>query len=446
MEFVASIDIDKLLNLGELEKIEFKSSFNDEAVESIVAFANTNGGVVLLGFNNDGKCVGIDLGNKTLEDIAEKIKNTTDPRPQISILPMQYHHKSVVLITVEPVILNPINFRGRYFRRVGKTNQRMSNDEIIHRLSLSNDFSWDSYIESTSSLSDLNTNQINTFVDMVRNTGRHPVPKNVSDLDFLRKINLIIDDNPTRASLLLFSNNPEKYFGSAYLKLGRFRSPTLIVDDREIHGTLLQQLDDTMGWFRERLQTEFVITGKPQRDVIWEYPLNAIREAVVNLLCHRDYKGLAHSQIRLYDDRLEFWNDGGLPIGLSTEMLFVAHNSIPRNKIIAQAFFYAGLIEKWGSGTNRITEELIHQNHPLPQFTSDNGKFRLYFYRAILPEVEKYVIKKYSEVLNVPIDNIDRESQFLKIGGGDRLMEKLAVQLQVQFSFIKVSDIYKFPS
>ncbi|MBA3236846.1 MAG: hypothetical protein H0T62_00660 [Parachlamydiaceae bacterium] len=90
----------------------------------------------------------------------------------------------------------------------------------------------------------------------------------------MRKIDLIQDKVPTKAALLLFGKNPEHFFSSAFLKLGRFRSPTHIVDDRETHGSLIDQLDGAMGWFRERLSTEFAFIGKPQRDVYLEYPLN----------------------------------------------------------------------------------------------------------------------------------------------------------------------------
>jgi len=85
--------------------------------------------------------------------------------------------------------------------------------------------------------------------------------------EFLQKIDLIQNTTPTRAALLLFGKKTENYFPSAFLKLGRFRSPTHIVDDREAHGSLIDQLDGAMAWFRERLSTEFAFTGKPQRDV-----------------------------------------------------------------------------------------------------------------------------------------------------------------------------------
>lgn len=140
------------------------------------------------------------------------------------------------------------------------------------------------------------------------------------------------------------------------------------------------------------METEFVISGKPDRDVIWEYPLEAIREAVMNLLCHRDYSGLAHSQIRLYDDHLEFWNSGGLPSSLTPDLLLLEHDSIPRNRKIAEAFFYAGYIERWGSGTTRMASELKAAHMPPPKFISDPGKFRLTFYKA--PFAENYLKSK----------------------------------------------------
>ncbi len=136
-----------------------------------------------------------------------------------------------------------------------------------------------------------------------------------------------------------------------------------------------------MTWIRERLSTEFEFTGKSQRDVHWEYPLNAIREAVINVLCHRDYTSAAHSQIRRYDDRLDIWNPGSLPPPLTPEMLFGEHDSIPRNRKIAEAFFYMGLIERWGSGTTRMATELEKEGFPKPKFESASGRFQVTFFK-----------------------------------------------------------------
>ena len=87
----------------------------------------------------------------------------------------------------------------------------------------------------------------------------------------------------------------------------------MIVDDREVNGSLFDQVDGAMGYFREHLQTRFEFHSMPARDVIWEYPLDALREAVLNSACHRDYASPSQTQIRWYDDHLLLMNPGGIP-------------------------------------------------------------------------------------------------------------------------------------
>lgn len=367
---------------GESETLEFKASFNDEAIECIGALANAHGGVVLIGVTDLGNISGIPTGKKTLEDIANKIQESTDPRLQPSLKTLHYDQKIIIVIQVTAATGAPVSVRGRYFKRVGKTNQRMSHEEIMQKFMASASKSWDMAIEPESSLKDLDLKKVSHYIELVQRVGRLPVPANTTNLDFLYKLELIKEnDVPTRAAILLFGCKPDHYFGSAFLKVGRFKTPTMILDDREFHDTLIEQLDGVIGWFRERLETKFVISGKPQRDVIWEFPLDAIREAVTNTIIHRDYTSLAHSQIRLYNDHLEIWNSGGLLQDLTTEVLLKKHKSILRNRKIAEAFFYAGLIEQWGSGTIRIAEELRLSGMLPPKFEIDAYNFRIGFYK-----------------------------------------------------------------
>lgn len=386
---ITTQNLTDLIAHNESETIEFKESFGDEAIETIGAFSNARGGHLLIGVRNSGQIAGLQIGKKTLEDIANRIQEATDPRLQPSLSIIKHEGKNVVVIHVLPTTGMPISIKGRYFRRVGRTNQRMSHEEIMQRLISRSGLSWDAYIEDNTTLSDLSEDLIEQFILSVRETGRLSLPEKAKSEDVLRKVELIQDSKPTRAALLLFGKNPNSFFSAAFLKLGRFRSPTHIVDDREIYGTLNQQLEGAMSWFRERLETEFIISGNPAREVRWEYPLKAIREAAINLLCHRDYSSAAHSQIRLYDDRLEFWNAGGLPPALTPEALFHDHDSIPRNRKIAMAFYYSGLIEKWGSGTLRMVEELESARLPTPKFITDSSRFRLVFYKQFNEEILK---------------------------------------------------------
>jgi len=291
---------------------------------------------------------------------------------------VEHNGKMIVIIKVQSAAAGPVSVRGRFFRRVGRTNQRMSHEEIVQRLLNASGLSWDASVEPQATWEDLDKGRIRDYVGVIRQTGRRPIPARASERELLQKLDLLANGKPTRAAVLLFGKTPTRFYPSAFLKLGRFRSPTLIVDDREVSGTLLNQVEETMAWLRERLQTRFEVTGRPQREVIWEYPLEAVREAVINAVCHRDYLSTAHTQVRLYDDRLEIWNPGGLPASLTPADLLRDHDSVPRNPKIATAFFFAGLVEQWGTGTIRMAKALREAGLPDPTFEAEGvGRFRV---------------------------------------------------------------------
>lgn len=387
-----TIKLENAIKQGESQTLEFKTSFGDEALETIGAFANARGGEIVIGISPDGTVCGIQVGKKTVEEWANKIREITDPRLQPSIELFQKDNKKLAAIKVEPSSGVPVSVRGRFFKRVGRSNQRMSHEEIMQRLRSSTGSSWDADIEASASLDDIDLLEVSRFMGLVRKTGRRPIPDGSDEMTVLAKVGLTLNGLPTRAALLLFGKNPNRYFPAGYLKLGRFRSPTLIVDDKRVDGGTLRQIDECMSWFRERFTTEFVITGKPQRDVKWEYPLDAVREAVVNAICHRDYRINTNIQVRLYDDRLEIWNPGGLPPALTSDDLLREHDSLPRNRLLADCLFYCGLIENWGSGTTRMASALVKSGLPPPEFDSENSnRLRVIMRRDIL--TEEYLLK-----------------------------------------------------
>jgi ATP-dependent DNA helicase RecG len=131
----------------------------------------------------------------------------------------------------------------------------MSHEEILQRMVFSKGLSWDAVVETGATFADLNEDLIHQFMEAIQKVGRRSIPQHTTSKEFMRKMDLIQDDIPARAALLLFGKNPKSFFSSAFLKMGRFRSLTHIVDDREAHGSLFLQLDDVMNWFRERLET-----------------------------------------------------------------------------------------------------------------------------------------------------------------------------------------------
>jgi ATP-dependent DNA helicase RecG len=119
-----------------------------------------------------------------------------------------------------------------------------------------------------------------------------------------------------------------------------------------------------------------LITGRqPEREIIPEYPEDAVREAVVNAICHRDYSAVGTVQVRIYEDRLEVWNPGFLPPELTIEALYREHPSLPRNPLLADALYRARVIEQWGTGTLRIVRACRERLMPEPEFSAEMGVF-----------------------------------------------------------------------
>lgn len=122
------------------------------------------------------------------------------------------------------------------------------------------------------------------------------------------------------------------------------------------------------------------------RKEILEYPYEALREAILNALTHRDYTSTSEIQIRVYDDKLVIMNSGKLPSDISVEDLKRVHPSRPRNPLLASVFFYAGYIETWGRGTIKIIETCKAQGLPEPEFENEQGIMKVTFYKDIYNE------------------------------------------------------------
>ena len=167
--------------------------------------------------------------------------------------------------------------------------------------------------------------------------------------------------------------------------MGRFKTPTDIIDTVIAEGNLFKQLDSIMEAIKKHLNVRFEIKGIYRTD-IWDYPIEAIREAVINALIHKDYSSTAEIQIRIYDDKIWIWNPGKLPPQLTIEDLKKEHSSYPRNPLIANAFYLAGLIERWGSGTKRIVDLCKEQGLPEPEYREEQGGFSVWFYKDIYTE------------------------------------------------------------
>jgi len=375
----------QLIRSGESETVEFKASFDKEILETSVSFANTKGGAILIGISDKGDIKGAQIGKETLKDWANQISQATEPLiiPEIEI--EEIDRKKIAVIRIKEFPIKPVSLKGRCFRRVKNSNRVMQPHEIAEMHLHSTGMSWDKLTVANASADIIDVEKVRRYIESARDAGRRKISADENPLQALQKLELIKDGRPTWASILLFYRYPQQFLSQAVIHCGKFKEETIVIDDRMIEGTLTEQIEEAMDFIRKNISVKFVMTGKPAREEIWDYPLEALREAVINAVCHRDYTVPSNTEVRIYDDKLIVWNPGGLPLGLTLEDLYRPHPSILRNKGIGGIFYDVGLIEQWGSGIDKMRKACEKAGIPEPKFEEHQG-FRVIFRKDIYTE------------------------------------------------------------
>ena len=324
--------IEEYISQGEGLKVEFKRNFSDAVIETLVAFANTSGGAVLLGVEDSGVLVGIKTGKESIQKWLNEIKQKTQPAiiPFIEAYTIE-SNQEVVVFSVNEFPIKPVSFKGRYFKRVNNSNHQLSTNEITDLNLQSLQLSWDAYIHPDKTIEDLDTRKIQKFITKVNETGRFILGDDWK-LN-LEKLRLINGNAISHAALLLFSKESTLY----NIHLGRFKTPSLIIDDRMFQLTLFEAVEESMKYIVSQIKVAFEISGKTtKRNEIFEYPLTAIREILLNAIIHRDYLSPIDIQIKVFDNKITFFNPGKLFGNLTIEELRKDnYHAYARNKLIA---------------------------------------------------------------------------------------------------------------
>jgi len=377
-----TIDVNSLVRKGETETVELKENFDKEAIQTAGSLANTAGGYIIIGVRKNGTIKGTRTTEETLKDWANQISNTSEPTLIPDIEAMQIGKKTVVVITIKEYPLKPVAIKGRCYRRVGPSNRKMTPTEIADMSYQTRGASWDAMPHPEATMDDVDMERFGEYLSRAVETGRRDFRDDADKI--LEKLDLGKDERPKWGTIIAFGKRPPM---QAKVKCGKIRGTSTIVDDYVVDAPLLDQVDGVMGYMKRVFQLSYVITGKARRDEIWEYPLEAVREVVTNAICHRDYSHPAEIQIKIFDDRLVVWNPGPLPFEMTVEKLMdPAHRSIPRNRLIAMLFYDVGLIERYGSGIQRVLVECERLGFPVPEFSNDTGGFQVIFHKDIYNE------------------------------------------------------------
>ena len=365
--------------MKEAQDKEFKEIWKDQYLKTLCAFANSEGGVLYIGIRKDGTPVGVENPEEFLEILPNKIRNKLGIIPDIKLELMK--NKEIIKIIIKPSEI-PVFYKGRFYIRSGSTTQEVNGYDLMRIIMKKHKISWDS-LPSEAGIDEIDEATVERFKVMAK--GRLAILGNESHKNILENLEFIKDGKLTNAAILLFGKNPQKFYLNSISRVGRFKTSTEILDTVIIKGNIFEQVDALVNAIKKHINVRYVIEDVQRKDV-WDYPLPAIREACINALIHRDYMDSAEIQIKIYDDHMWFWNPGGLPDGITIEDLKKEHASRPRNKLIAMTFYYAGLIERWGTGTKRIVDLCKEQGLPEPEFKEEFGGFSVVFWKDIYNE------------------------------------------------------------
>ncbi len=366
----------ELISGGESERVEFKPSLSqmDKIMASISAFSNNKGGTILIGVSDKGEVAGVDVGKNTLEDLANYIKRNSDPPLYPSIGTARLEGKTLLLVEVSESPEKPVFFKDKAYKRVGKSNQRIASSEIRKMAKEEKKIlNWDERICEGATLEDIDEEKVKWYLEERENARNISKEIKIPVAQFLQNIKSLEGDKPTNAGILFFGKVPQRFLPNARLRVVKFKGTKVIhptLDTANCEGTIWEMVNTAEDFIRKNIRLLGTRTEKSfRREDKFEYPITALREAVVNALIHRNYLETGDVRVFIFDDRVEIINPGTFPKGVTPEK--PVHK--PVNEVISQQVYDIGFIDKYGSGIymmNDLSEkwgnkEPYYDLHPL---------------------------------------------------------------------------------
>lgn len=370
--------------MPESQNIEYKTIWKDEYLKWICGFANAQGGTIFIGKDDNGSVVGVNNAKKLLEDLPNKITTVLGIVAEVNL--HETEQGDYIEIVVEPQP-NPVSCKGEYHYRSGSTKQELKGAALDKFLLGKQGKHWDGVPVPHVTVTDLKQETFDFFRKKGIKSNRisEDVLTDSNEL-LLNNLKLTDDDYLKRAAVLLFHPDPEKFVTNAYVKIGFFESDSDLRFQDEVHGNLFEQVEKTM----ELLFTKYIKAMISYDDIYrietFEYPKEAVREALLNAIAHKDYTGATPIQISVYKDKIMIWNYGELPENWTIDTLQKKHSSIPHNPDISNAFFRIGYIEAWGRGIRKMNEQCAAAGLPQPLYYYESSGFWVVFRKDLFNE------------------------------------------------------------
>jgi ATP-dependent DNA helicase RecG len=369
--------------MPEQQNIEYKSSWHDDYLKWICGFANAQGGRIYIGKDDSGSAFGVEDYKKLMDEIPNKIKNNLGITADVNLL--QEDDKHFIEIIVQPYSV-PISLRGRYYYRSGSVKQELTGAALNEFLLKRAGQTWDNVVEPRAAFADIDEKSVKAYLVMSKEKGRLPDVEGLTTEEIFDKLRLTENGQLKRAAIILFGKDPCRFYPNVFVKIGRFAKDDADLRFQEVEeGNIIVLLRNVLEQLNHKFLTRQIEFEGFFRIEKGEYPVPALREMLLNAMVHRNYMG-SFTQIRVYDDKINIWNDGGLPDGISLESLKRSHSSKPRNLLIADVCFKGGLIDTWGRGTLRIIDTCKEAGLPEPELIEQDGGFLVTLFKNNLTE------------------------------------------------------------
>ena len=381
-----SEEIISIAESGEGYNAEFKvrtPSKVRELAQEVCAFANSAGGVLLIGVDDNNKIVGAEINNIKRSAVQDSLLQISPPI-SCPFYKVELDGKDVWVIEVVSGPQKPYTLSGAIYTRQGPNTQKITSVEQMR------DFFQQAgriyFDESPCMEFDAEKDLDQTFFEEFRAMAK--LSASVNQKQILSNLKITLSDGHFKnGGVLFFGKEPESFFEKAVIRCISFEGATKsqIIDDKIFGGPLMSQYREAMHWLKGKLNVRYEIKGGGARKELWEIPEVVFKEAIINALAHRDYydKG-ARITIELFPDRIEITNPGGLVSAINPKDFGTKSHS--RNPLVFGLFERINMVEQVGSGISRIKDELKKHKLALPEFKIE-GMFSLILKRPITSDL-----------------------------------------------------------
>ena len=354
----------------EQQHVEWKPSWRDEHMKLICGFANAQGGVLEIGKDDGGNVVGVTGVLRLLEEIPAKMQSLLGVVSAVNLKSESDLEYLEIVVSPHP---HPTSYKGEYHYCSGSTKQVLRGAALRRFLLARYGRTWDDVPLPGVRLKDLDDRVVDAFRRRAVRSGRLPKEVLGEPIEsIIENLNLREGEHLKRAAVLLFHPSLRRLMPDAYIKIGYFRGAELLFRD-EIEGELFAQVDRAMDLLYSKYTRGLVSYDGIYRVETFPVPREAMREALINAVIHRDYASPTTIQIRVCDDRIAIWNAARLKPEWTAELQASETSSQPYNPRVAHAFFRAGMIEAWGRGIRRIVNTCREAGNPAPRWRVDAG-------------------------------------------------------------------------